>query len=81
MIGIISVLYMILKPILHVIVFSLSLKIIASVIQPIGDRRVSDFLYSVSNATKILVTTILGTGFVLILTLLLMIVTCNVGVL
>ncbi len=81
MIGIIAVLYMVLKPILHVTIFSFALKIVASVIQPIGDKRVSDFLYSVSNATKILVTTILGTGFVLILTLLLMIVTCNVGVL
>lgn len=80
MIGIIVVLYMIIKPILHVTIFSFALKIVASVIQPIGDKRVSDFLYSVSNATKILVTTILGTGFVLILTLLLMVVTCNVGV-
>ena len=81
MIGIIAVLYMVLKPILQVTVFSFALKIVASIIQPIGDKRVSDFLYSVSNATKILVTTILGAGFVLILTLLLMIVTCNVGVL
>ncbi len=81
MIGIIVVLYMIVKPILHVTIFSFALKIVASLIQPIGDKRVSDFLYSVSNATKILVTTILGTGFVLILTLLLMVVTCNVGVL
>lgn len=81
MIGIIAVIYMIIKPILHVTIFSLALKIVASIVQPIGDKRVSDFLYSVSNATKILVTTILGTGFVLIITLLLMIVTCNVGVL
>lgn len=81
MIGIIAVIYMILKPILHVTIFSFALKIVASIIQPIGDKRVSDFLYSVSNATKILVTSILGTGFVLIITLLLMIVTCNVGVL
>ena len=81
MIGIIVVVYMILKPILHITIFSFGLKIVASIIQPIGDKRVSDFLYSVSNATKILVTTILGSGFVLILSLLLMIVTCNVGVL
>ena len=81
MIGIIAVIYMIIKPILHVTIFSFALKIVASIVQPIGDKRVSDFLYSVSNATKILVTTILGTGFVLIITLLLMIVTCNVGVL
>ena len=80
MIGIIVVLYMIIKPILHIIVFSFALKIVASLIQPIGDKRVSDFLYSVSNATKILITAILGTGFVLILSLLLMVVTCNVGV-
>lgn len=81
MIGIVSVIYLIMKPILHITIFSLALKIVASVIQPIGDRRISDFLYSVSNATKILVTTVLGSGFVLIVTLLLMVVTCNVGVL
>ena len=80
MIGIIAVLYMIIKPILHIVIFSFALKIVASLIQPIGDKRVSDFLYSVSNATKILITAILGTGFVLIISLLLMVVTCNVGV-
>ena len=80
MIGIITVLYMIIKPIVHIVVFSFALKIVASLIQPIGDKHVSDFLYSVSNATKILITAILGTGFVLILSLLLMVVTCNVGV-
>ena len=81
MIGILSVLYMIMKPILHATIFSFALKIVASLIQPLGDKRISDFLYSVSNATKILVTSILGTGFVLIVMMLLMVVTCNVGVL
>ena len=81
MIGIISVLIMIFKPLLHITIFSFSLKIVASLIQPLGDKRISDFLYSVSNATKILVTAVLGSGFVMILTLILMVVTCNVGVL
>jgi len=78
--GILSVLFLVMRPILHITIFSFSLKIVASLIQPIGDKRISDFLYSVSNATKILVTSIVGTGFVLIVTLLLMVVTCNVGV-
>ena len=81
MIGIIVVIYMIMKPIVHITIFSFALKIVSSLIQPMGDKKISDFLYSVSNATKILVTTILGTGFVLILSLFLMILTCNVGVL
>ena len=81
MIGIISVIFLIVRPILHVTIYSFALKIVASFVQPIGDKRISDFLYSVSNATKILVTAILGSGFVMILTLLLMIVSCNVGVL
>lgn len=81
MIGILTVLFMIFKPILHIAIFSLALKIVASLVQPLGDKRISDFLYSVSNATKILITTVIGTGFVLILTLILMVVTCNVGVL
>ena len=81
MIGIVCVIYMVLKPILTVTIYSFALKIVASIVQPLGDKRISDFLYSVSNATKILVTAILGSGFVMIVTLLLMVVTCNVGVL
>ncbi|MBQ7713213.1 MAG: stage III sporulation protein AE [Clostridia bacterium] len=81
MIGILCVIFVIAKPILHVTIYSFALKIVASFVQPIGDKRISDLLYSVSNATKILVTSILGSGFVMILTLLLMIVSCNVGVL
>ena len=81
MIGILCVIFMIMKPILHVTIYSFALKLVASFVQPLGDKRISDFLYSVSNATKILVTAILGSGFVMILTLLLMIVSCNVGVL
>ena len=81
MIGILCVIFMIMKPILHVTIYSFALKLVASFVQPLGDKRISDFLYSVSNATKILITAILGSGFVMILTLLLMIVSCNVGVL
>lgn len=81
LIGILSVVFLIVKPILHIVVFTFALKVVASLVQPIGDKRISDFLYSVSNATKTLITAILGTGFVFIVSLLLMVVTCNVGVL
>ena len=81
MIGIIAVVFLILRPIVHIVVFTFALKVVASIVQPIGDRRISDFLYSVSNATKILITSILGIGFVFIISMLLMVVTCNVGVL
>ena len=81
MIGIISVLFVIMRPILHIVVFTFSLKIVASLVQPIGDKRISDFLYSVSNATKVLITSVLGMGFVFIVSMLLVVVTCNAGVL
>ena len=81
MIGIISVVFVIMRPILHIVVFTFSLKVVASLVQPIGDRRISDFLYSVSNATKVLITSILGMGFVFIVSMLLVVVTCNAGVL
>ncbi|MCR4725656.1 MAG: stage III sporulation protein AE [Clostridia bacterium] len=80
-IGIVCVLAILLKPILHIVVFTFALKVVASVVQPIGDKRISDFLYSVSNSTKVLITAIVGTGFVFIVSLLLVVVTCNAGVL
>ena len=81
LIGILGVVFLILKPIFHIVVFTFALKAVASLVQPIGDKRISDFLYSVSNATKTLITAILGTGFVFIVSLLLVVVTCNAGVL
>ena len=81
LIGILTVVFLILKPILHIVVFTFALKVVASLVQPIGDKRISDFLYSISNATKTLITAILGTGFVFIVSLLLVVVTCNAGVL
>jgi len=80
MIGILAVIFVIMRPILHIVIFTFSLKVVASLVQPIGDRRISDFLYSVSNATKILITSILGIGFVFIVSMLLVVVTCNAGV-
>ncbi len=79
-VGIVYVLLIVLKPILDIVVLTFALKIVASFVQPIGDKRISDFLYSVSNSTKILITALVGTGFVLIVSLLLVVVTCNVGV-
>jgi len=81
MIGIIAVIFVIMRPILHIVVFTFALKVVASIIQPLGDKRISDFLYSVSNATKVLITSILGMGFVFIISMLLVVVTCNAGVL
>ena len=80
-IGIVAIVFTVMRPILHVVVFTFALKVVASLVQPLGDKRISDFLYSVSNSTKILVTAILGTGFVFIISLLLIVVTCNAGVL
>ena len=62
------------------VVFTFALKVVASLTQPIGDKRISDFLYSVSNATKTLVTAVVGIGFVFIVSLLLIVVTVNAGV-
>lgn len=67
-------------PILKVAIFSLSLKLTASVAEPLGDDRVATLLSDVAKSTNLLVTALAGVAFLFFLMIMMIIATCNFGV-
>lgn len=78
--GIMLVLSTIIFPVIKILVLTLGLKLTASILEPITDKRISDFLFLVSKSTSLLISAILGIGLILISSIMLLIVTCNGGV-
>lgn len=83
--GLISVLMiftLVIAPVMQVAVFTLGLKLVAGLCEPISrDKRISDLLYSVSKNTSLLIAAIAGMTFMFLITVTLLIGTCNAGVL
>lgn len=67
-------------PILKVGIFSLSLKLTASIAEPLGDDRVATLLSDVAKSTNLLVTALAGVAFLFFLMIMMIIATCNFGV-
>lgn len=78
--GIIVLLSIILYPVLKLVVFLLGLKLTAALSEPLGDGRISELLNSVSKNIVILISALIGLGFVFYLLLMLVIYSCNFGV-
>lgn len=79
-IGVVSVvglLYLILSPVLYMIAFSLLLKLVAAVTEPITDQRLSNFCMAVSKCITYMIVAIIAVGFMLFITVLLMIFSAN----
>lgn len=67
-------------PILKVAIFSLSLKLTASIAEPLGDDRVATLLSDVAKNTNLLTTALAGVAFLFFLMIMMIIATCNFGV-
>lgn len=67
-------------PVIQIGVFSLALKLLSGLVEPVCDNRFSSMLYTVSKNLGTLISVILGIGFMFILTVMLVIVCCNLGV-
>lgn len=78
--SVMLILVTILSPVIKIIVLTIGLKFAAAILEPLGDKRISDFLFLVSKSTTLLISAILGTGLILIASIMLLIVTCNGGV-
>ncbi len=79
-IGIVSVFalfFLILSPILYMAVFSLMLKLVSALIEPICDNGISDFCLVISKGITYLCVCLLVVGFMLFITVLLMIFSAN----
>lgn len=76
-VGVLAVIGVMLMPVLKLTVLTVGLKVTAGIIEPIGDKRMSGFISGISESTKQLLGAILGSGFVFILTLAIILVTLN----
>lgn len=69
-----------LAPIVEIILFSLGLKLVSGIVEPISDPRFSKTLFSISKNLNLLVATLLCVGFMFLATVLLMLCCFNMGV-
>lgn len=67
-------------PVTEIAVFSLGLKLVSGLIEPFSDERFSSVLSGVSKNLGVLIAMILGVGFMFVVTVMLIVATCNVGV-
>lgn len=67
-------------PIVKVVVFSLGLRLCASIAEPCGDDRVATLLSDVAKNVNLLVTALAGVAFLFFLMIMMIIATCNFGV-
>ncbi|MBQ7236119.1 MAG: stage III sporulation protein AE [Clostridia bacterium] len=74
---IVALFYMVISPALYLAVFSLLLKLTAALVEPISDTRIANFCVSMSKTITYLTVVLLSVGFMLFITVLLMIFSAN----
>ncbi len=65
------------SPVINMVAFSLLLKLVSSIIEPISDVRISNFCMGLSKTVSYLIASILSVGFMVFITVLLMIFSAN----
>ncbi|MDE6565966.1 MAG: stage III sporulation protein AE, partial [Clostridia bacterium] len=75
--GVILMLSIILSPVVKILVFSLGLKLVAGIIEPIGNKRMSEIVYAISKNLTLLVVAMLGMAFMFFIMMILILLTCN----
>ncbi|MBO4380757.1 MAG: stage III sporulation protein AE [Clostridia bacterium] len=76
----ITVVGVVLFPLLKVLAFSLTLRFIAAIVEPIGDERVAKLLHTLAENMNLLITALAGVGFLFFIMLMLIIGSCNMGI-
>ncbi len=69
LVGILIIISNILSPILEIVVFSLMLKAVSAVLQPLNNNRITNFLHSTSKNITMLSTCIIVVGFMYFLSI------------
>lgn len=67
-------------PVIEIAVFSLGLKLVSGLIEPFCDERFCTMLSGVSKNLGVLIAIVLGVGFMFVVTVMLIVATCNAGV-
>ena len=73
----VGMLFTVLAPIVQILCVSLMLKLISAITEPIADIRISDFCMTLSKSLSYLLSVILMVGFMVFITVLLMIFSAN----
>ena len=80
LVGVLLIITTILSPLLEIIVFSLMLKLISAVLQPLGNSKSSNFLSATSKSITMLSTAIIAIGFMYLVSIGLVMTTSNLVV-
>lgn len=80
MVTVLLILAAIAVPVVQIAVLSLGLKLVSGLTEPVSDDRFSKMLYGVSDNLNILISMLVGVGFMFTVTVMLVVATCNVGV-
>lgn len=82
-VGVVSILILMVViaiPVINIIIFSLGLKLASGIIEPISDSSLSKVVYGIGKNINMLVAIILGVAFMFLMTIVLIIFACNLGV-
>lgn len=80
LVGVLMIISTILSPLIEIVVFSLMLKLVSAVLQPMGNSKTSNFLSSTSKSITMLSTAIIAIGFMYLISIGLIMTTSNVVV-
>ncbi len=75
--GVFALFYIILSPLLQIIAFSLLLKLLSAILQPIADKKITSFCDGMSKCITYLSATLISVGFMLFITILLITFSAN----
>lgn len=78
LVGVLMIISTILSPLLEIVVFSLMLKLVSAVLQPLGNSKTSNFLSSTSKSVTMLSSAIIAIGFMYLVSIGLVMTTSNV---
>ena len=78
LVGVLMIITTILSPLLEIVVFSLPLKLVSAILQPMGNNKTSNFLMSTSKSITMLSTCIIAVGFMYLISIGLVMTTSNV---
>ncbi len=62
--GLFMLLATILSPLIELVVFMLALKLIAGIVEPLGSKQISNFIYSISKSMVLLIVVLVGIAFI-----------------
>lgn len=78
LVGILMIISTIISPLLEIVVFSLLLKLVSAILQPMGNNKTSNFLMSTSKSITMLSSCIIAVGFMYLISVGLVMTTSNV---